>query len=195
MTTYVQGLRGAAEKLYALLENLLTWSRIQRGDMVYSPESWNLNDIISENIELICLQAKQKQIAFQNSVESDIMVHADFYMVNAILRNLLTNALKFTRSGGHIEIFTRRTDASVEVAVSDTGVGIKEEDIPKLFRIDVRYTHTGTAGEEGSGLGLSLCKELIEKNNGTIWVESEIGKGTTFYFTLPCSSEGNKSFS
>jgi PAS domain S-box-containing protein len=188
--TYLQGLREAAEKLYTLLENLLTWSRIQRGDMIYSPNPWNLNDIATENIELLYLQAEQKQISFRNSIESDIMIYADFYMVNAILRNLLTNALKFTNPGGQIEISARRNDSSVEIAVSDTGVGIKEEDLPKLFRIDIRYTHAGTAGEEGTGLGLSLCKELVEKNKGTIRAESEFGKGTTFYFTLPCPSEG-----
>lgn len=185
---HIQGLREAADKLYTLLENLLTWARIQQGEMIYAPNVWNLNDVVTESIELLLIQARQKQITLCHTVAPEIEVYADFHMLCAILRNLLSNALKFTTHGGRVEVAARFSASYVEVAVSDTGMGIQQEDIPKLFRIDVRYTHIGTAGEEGTGLGLSLCKELVEKNAGTIWVESEVGKGTTFYFTLPCPS-------
>jgi len=186
--TYIRDLRESAEKLYTLLENLLTWSRIQQGAMECFFEDLNLSRLTAQTIELSLLQAEQKQITLQSSVGSEMSVYADHYMVSTILRNLLSNALKFTSSGGLIEISARRNETGVEVAVSDTGVGIKKEDIPKLFRIDVRHTLVGTAGEEGTGLGLSLCKELVEKNGGTIWVESEVGKGTTFRFILPQKS-------
>ena len=182
---YVKDLRESAEKLYTLLENLLTWSRIQRGVMEYSPKDLNLRGLTEEALELFLSQAGQKQITLQSSVESEMYAYADYHMVYTVLRNLLSNALKFTPPGGLVEVAARRNGTNVEMAVSDTGVGIRKEDIPKLFRIDVRYTHVGTAGEEGTGLGLSLCKELIEKNGGTIWVESEVEQGTIFRFTLP----------
>jgi len=112
-------------------------------------------------------------------------MYADYNMINTVLRNLISNALKFTPSIGLIKVSARQDESHVEFAVSDTGTGISQEDLSKLFRIDIQYTQVGTAGERGTGLGLNLCKDLIEKNGGKIWVESEIGKGTTFRFTLP----------
>jgi signal transduction histidine kinase len=106
-------------------------------------------------------------------------------MIDAVIRNLVSNAIKFTGAGGTVEISSQSTNNLVEIAVSDTGAGISEENMEKLFRIDVKHISIGTAGEKGSGLGLLLCKELIEKNGGKIKVESEEGKGTTFRFTLP----------
>ena len=107
-------------------------------------------------------------------------------MVNTVLRNLLSNAIKFTPSSGAINVSAQLHDEQfLEVAVADTGMGIKEEDFSKLFRIDIQYTNVGTAGERGTGLGLNLCKDLVEKNGGAIRVKSEVGKGTTFKFTLP----------
>jgi signal transduction histidine kinase len=107
-------------------------------------------------------------------------------MVDTVIRNLVSNALKFTGTGGVVEISARQDDGQyVEVAVADTGIGISKEGIAKLFRIDDQYINVGTAGERGTGLGLILCKDLVEKNGGRIWVESELGKGTTFRFTIP----------
>jgi signal transduction histidine kinase len=102
-----------------------------------------------------------------------------------VVRNLISNALKFTHAGGTIDISTRQEGISIEVSVSDTGIGIAQKHLPKLFRIETTYKRLGTAREKGTGLGLILCKELVEKNGGRIWVESEVGKGTTFRFTLP----------
>ncbi len=182
---HIGKMRKSAEQLYALLENLLTWSRIQRGIIEYAPEDIDLSDVADENVDLFLARAEQKEIMLHSSVKVESRVHADYNMVNTILRNLVSNALKFTPGGGVIEISAQREDTFIKVAVSDTGTGIIEEDIPKLFRIDAQYTNVGTAGEKGTGLGLSLCQELVEKNGGAIWVESEQGKGTTFKFTLP----------
>ena len=109
-------------------------------------------------------------------------------MTNTIIRNLTSNALKFTHNGGEIKLFARGNGHTVEFHVIDTGVGIPDEHLPLLFRIDTQYTNPGTLGEQGTGLGLILCRELVEKNHGIIWVESKPGYGTTFRFTLPCQS-------
>ena len=134
---------------------------------------------------LFAAKAEQKQITLRATSLKDASVYADYSMVNTVLRNLISNALKFTRAGDQIEVSAHSAEADVEIAVSDTGTGISPENIPKLFRIDVHYTNVGTAGEIGTGLGLNLCRELVERNGGRIWVESEVGKGTTFRFTLP----------
>ena len=111
--------------------------------------------------------------------------YADHNMVDTVVRNLLSNALKFTDAGGIVEVSGQQNEGFVEITVSDTGIGMSQKEMDKLFRIDMKYTNVGTAGEKGTGLGLILCKELIEKNGGQIRVESEIGKGTRFTFTLP----------
>ena len=185
----IKKLRKSAEGLYALLENLLTWSRIQRGAIEYDPEDLDLSDVADENIDLFAARAEQKEITLRSMIQMNEMVYADENMVNTVIRNLVSNALKFTPAGGRIELFTQQADDYVEVLVADTGTGIIEEDIPKLFRIDAQYTNVGTDGERGTGLGLSLCQDLVEKNGGEIWVESEQGKGTTFIFTLPKHGE------
>ncbi len=181
----IKKLRKSAEGLYALLENLLTWSRIQRGAIEYDPEEIDLSDVADENIDLFCARADQKQITLRSMIQMGEEVYADENMLNTVIRNLVSNALKFTPDGGRIELSVQPSGEYVEVSVADTGTGIIEEDIPKLFRIDAQYTNVGTDGEKGTGLGLSLCQDLVEKNGGEIWVESEHGKGSTFKFTLP----------
>jgi signal transduction histidine kinase len=182
---HVGRMRSSAERLYALIENLLMWSQIQRGVMEYLPESINLHEIVLDTIELLKPQAEQKQIILSMIIQENMRVYADPGMIDIVIRNLTSNALKFTGVGGSVSLSARQEKQHVEVSVSDTGVGIPEEDIPQLFQIDTQYTNPGTDGEKGTGLGLILCKELIEKNYGKIWVESEVGKGTTFRFTLP----------
>jgi PAS domain S-box-containing protein len=184
---YTKELRDAAEKVYALMENLLTWSRVQRNVMEYTPHELDVYDLVTEAFELFQAAARQKAITLRNTVPPGTMVYADYAMVYTVLRNLMSNALKFTpKGGGHIEMSAKQENTTIEVAVSDTGIGIPKEDLSKLFRIDIRYSHAGTDGEEGTGLGLILCKELIEKNRGTMRAESTVGQGTTFRFTLPC---------
>ena len=182
----IRKLQKTVEQLYALIENLLTWSTIQQGVIKYQLEEVELDQLVEPNLELFTPKAEQKQITLKNSITKGLIVHADSNMVNTILRNLISNALKFTPTGGIIEILTQSYhETDIEITVSDSGIGIKPEDISKLFRIDIPHTNTGTDGEQGTGLGLNLCKDLVEKNGGTIWVESEVGKGTNFKFTLP----------
>lgn len=175
----------SAKRLYALLENLLTWSRVQRGAMEFEPEDFDIQDIIEYNLDLFMSSAEHKQIALNNTIQREFMVHADYNMLNTVVRNLLSNALKFTPTGGAITLAAKNGGQWLEVAVSDTGTGIKSEDLAKLFRIDVQYTNVGTDGEKGTGLGLILCQDLVQRNGGTIRVESEVGAGTTFKFTVP----------
>ena len=185
LTSRAQKIQTSAKKLYTLLENLLTWSRIQRGAMEYEPEPIQLNEIIEETIDLFLSQAEHKTIVLHSASSPDMQVYADYQMLHTILRNLLSNALKFTPAEGRVEITARDDGAVVEIAIADTGVGINPADLPRLFRIDSQYTRQGTAGEKGTGLGLSLCKDLVEKNHGRIWVNSVMDNGTTFTFTIP----------
>jgi two-component system sensor histidine kinase/response regulator len=185
---FIKTLRTSAKIIYALLENLLTWSGLQRSIIEHSPKTIFLNEITDHTVYLFQSGAEQKQITLRNRIQENTTVYADHKMVETIIRNLISNALKFTDTGGTIDVSAVPHNDFVEIAISDTGIGMSEEVISTLFRIDVKYSKTGTAGEKGTGLGLILCKELIEKNGGTIWVESEVGKGTTFRFTLPKKS-------
>lgn len=182
----IQKMRGSAERLYVLLENLLTWARIQQGGIECVPDTLDMRKVTEETRELLLAVASQKQIELHNAVPAHTYVFADHNMTSTVIRNLLSNALKFTPSGGRIDVsVAHQTDDAVSIAVTDTGTGIAPGDLPKLFRIDVHYSNPGTAGEKGSGLGLNLCKDLIEVNGGTIAVQSRQGEGTTFTVTLP----------
>ena len=186
---YVTRIHHSTERLRDLLENLLTWSRLQRNAMSYEPELLDLWELVDDNFALFHSKAEEKQIALKNVVQEDLQVYADANMTDTILRNLLSNALKFTEAEGEITISASLRKQSVEITVADSGQGIAAEELSQLFRTDVQYTRPGTAGEQGTGLGLNLCKELVEKNGGEIWVESSVGEGTTFVFTLPRQSQ------
>lgn len=176
----------SAESLYALLENLLTWARMQRGLIEYAPEVIDLWELAEDNLALFSTNAEHKEITLHSRVAEQTLTYADYSMVNTVIRNFISNALKFTPAHGRIELSaTAGNGPSVEVAIADTGVGIPPDIAAALFRIDNRHTTNGTAGEKGTGLGLILCKELVEKNGGKVWVESALGQGTTFRFTLP----------
>ncbi len=183
----LNSLQLTTQTVYTLLENLLTWSRLQRGVVEFFPQDIFLEDVANLNIDLLHANASQKGISLVAEVAEDAQAYADQNMIDTVIRNLMSNAVKFTSKGGTITVSATVHDDEdvVEVAVSDTGLGIPEEDLAKLFQIDVKYSQPGTAGEPGTGLGLILCKELVEKNGGTIWVESEYGQGTTFRFTIP----------
>lgn len=182
----VSKMRSTAENLYALLENLLTWSRIQRGVIECSPQLLDLSHIMAHNIDLFVPEAERKEITLKNTIQEKTFVYADYSMVDTVIRNLISNALKFTSSGGSVNISSIEHDEHYQaISVSDTGVGIPEDILPKLLQIDTFYTHAGTAGEKGTGLGLILCKELVEQNSGRLWATSEVDRGTTFTFTLP----------
>ncbi len=178
-------LRSSVENLHELLRNLFTWSSVQRGTIEYHPQYIDIREIIGRNLALFKPNAEQKHITLSSLIQGEVPVYADAGMVYAVIRNLISNALKFTEAGGNIKISAAQNKEFVEVSVSDTGIGISEEDLSKLFRIDVKNQRIGTSGEEGTGLGLILCKELIEKNGGNLSLESEVGRGTRVTFTLP----------
>jgi signal transduction histidine kinase len=173
------------KNLFALLENLLEWSRSQTGNIEFKPERFNLAEVLRQNKELLNTQAQNKQIEIVQDGLVDLPVDAHKHSVNTVVRNLISNAIKFTPSGGTITLNAKQTNEFLTVSVADTGVGMSPDVIQKLFRLDTKHTTKGTAEEKGTGLGLILCKEFIEKNGGKIWVESVTGKGSVFYFSLP----------
>jgi ligand-binding sensor domain-containing protein/signal transduction histidine kinase len=174
-----------AELIYQLLENLLTWSRTQRGGMVFSPVRFNLAKLIETNVNLHRTIAGEKRIKVINRNEADHFAYGDTEMIHTVVRNLISNAVKFTALGNTVDVDVVEQPEWLEVLVKDQGVGISPENLQKLFRIDVKYKTTGTAGETGTGLGLVLCREFVEKNGGKIWCESRENSGSIFHFTLP----------
>ena len=167
-----------------LLNNLLEWSSSQTGKLKINPENFFLKNVVDDTIDLLNDYAKKKNITVLNEVPGQIEVFADKNMISSVIRNLLSNAIKFTQNGD-VKISAEDVNSFVKFSITDTGVGIKPEDIKKLFRLDKEFSTKGTANEKGSGLGLILCKEFIEKNNGEIYVKSEKGKGTSFILKLP----------
>lgn len=186
---YIANIYTTAKNVYTLIENLLEWSRIQTGKMDFSPVKMDLFDEVKYTVELLNNNAKNKNISLVGNVPEGTIVCVDNNMIHSVMQNLISNALKFTREGGLVEIISRDAGDFVEVTIADNGIGIKESDLWKLFRIDVQHTTQGTAKEKGTGLGLILVKELIEKHGGKIWAESTEGVGTKFIFTLPKSIE------
>lgn len=175
----------SAKLIYNLLENLLTWSNSQRGRVEYNPVEFNLPKLVDQNMNLHRSHAEKKGIRLVNKIDGDLMVYADMQMINTVLRNLINNAIKFTSKDGSIEVLIEESNNNYVIEVKDEGVGISEENIAKLFHIDQKFKNTGTDGEKGTGLGLILCKEFVEKCGGNIWCESSEGEGTSFYFTIP----------
>lgn len=175
----------SAKNLLKLINNLLEWSMFQAGKMEFKPDQENLFMIVEEVINIIQGNALQKSIKIKNEIKDDISVWADKFMLHSIFQNLISNSIKFTDRGGAIKIFAKEDLDFVEIIVSDSGIGIKQEDINKIFDIKKSHSTKGTENESGTGLGLNLCKELIRKHGGEISVESEIGVGTKFIFTLP----------
>jgi signal transduction histidine kinase len=178
-------MRGSALNLYQLLENLLEWSMLHREITQFEPRNTTLLPLIESCLEVITHSAQLKDIEVSVDVPADLEVVADIHMLMTIVRNLLTNAVKFTHREGKVHISaTPSGEHFVTIAVKDTGIGIAADLIQKIFRIDTNNKTKGTEGEVSTGLGLILCKEFVEKHGGNIWVESEEGKGSTFYFTL-----------
>ncbi len=187
----IKSVNDSANSAFKLLENLLTWSRSQSGVIKYSPEKLNLKILLFETLFDLQGQADKKNINVLDDISENELVFADKNMLATVLRNLISNAIKFTNNGGNIIISSKKqTDSNfVEISVEDTGVGIPKDTIDRLFRIDKNTSTQGTENEAGTGLGLILCKEFVEKHGGKIWAESEIGKGSEFIFSIPCSSD------
>jgi PAS domain S-box-containing protein len=184
---YAQIIHNSSKRAMGLLTNLLVWSRSQTGRMAFNPEVIEMVTLINEVTELLSDAAYQKSITISKRLPHSIITFADRAMISTILRNLISNAIKFTNREGQLVISASQTPAELIIAVADNGIGIKKEMIEKLFRIDENHSTKGTENEVGTGLGLVLCQEFVNKNNGKIWVESEPLKGSTFYFTIPKS--------
>ena len=190
MQSMAIAMRNSAANLFHLLGNLLEWSRMQRGMTTFCPEMFLLMSRISESTVLAIDAADKKNISVSFDIPEDIKVFADIEMVSAIMRNLLTNAVKFTPRGGSIFVSAKSgPDNLVEISVKDTGIGMNQHMIDNLFRLDVNTNRKGTDGEASTGLGLVISKDFVEKNGGQLWVESEEGIGSTFRFTLPVNAE------
>lgn len=182
---YLKIIRTTTKDVYRLIENLLDWSRLQSGRMEYKTEKLDLYHLSENVVNLINPAATKKNLQLISFVPQRSYVFGDMNMLNSVLQNLVSNAVKFTNEFGVISISSAEKNDYMEITVADNGVGIKEKDLSKLFKIEEHFSTKGTKDESGTGLGLLLCKELVEKHGGTMWVESEFGKGTKFYFTLP----------
>ena len=178
-------------RAYNLLSDLLSWANLQSGKVEKKMEKIDLSQIAKENVELLLDHAKEKGIRMFSEINECLLFYSDKDMVATVLRNLLSNAVKFTSENGIVKVSSEAEMDKLKITVSDTGIGISEENIKKLFRPDILYRQLGTNNEKGTGLGLILCKEFIDKLNGEIWVESEPHKGSRFNFTLPFQTTNN----
>lgn len=178
-----------AQRTYNLLEDILTWARAQQGKISFEPQILSFAEICIDIHKTLNLAANAKNITLDYLKADHIYVFADINMLKTILRNLVSNAIKFTNNGGTINISAIQSDSDITISVSDNGIGIPPDSLAKLFDISEVLSTKGTADETGTGLGLLLCKEFVEKHGGRIWVESEVGKGSEFKFTLPFNAE------
>ncbi len=174
-----------AQHLYTLLENLLHWSRSQTGRIAFEPVMLNLHELIEQNIELQKANIEKKNLMVINMIDPEQNIRADREMMALIIRNLISNAIKFSKDGGKIVISATLKENKVELSIQDEGIGMSKDIQSKLFRIDTQVITPGTHNEKGTGLGLILCKEFILKHGGEIWVESEEGKGSKFIISIP----------
>jgi PAS domain S-box-containing protein len=180
----LQLINGTTKNTLVLLDNLLSWAKSQTGQLLYEPNRILLSAIIEESMENSMSMAKSKDITIKHFQADKIEVFGNENMLGSIFRNLISNAIKFSHSGSKINIYAIVKENNVEVCIADNGVGMNSESLEKLFKSAIT-TSKGTAEEKGSGLGLLLCKEFIEKHGGKIWAESHLGKGSKFKFTLP----------
>ncbi|HEX2867902.1 MAG TPA: PAS domain-containing sensor histidine kinase [Ignavibacteriales bacterium] len=178
-------IRNTLERVYRWLDSLLQWSRLQSGRISCRPAEVSLRDVVGYTLELSSAGLLQKRIQITNEVDKNIKVYADRNMLELILQNLLSNAIKFTYPDGKIVIRAEESETEVTVSVTDNGIGMSGEYMEKLFRVDSPFSTNGTLNEQGTGLGLILCGDMVLMNKGKIWAESRQGAGTTFYFTLP----------
>jgi len=172
--------------LESLLDNLLQWARSQSGTLEVNPRCVNIADAVNQNLKIISFNAQNNQIELINEIEEHTRAFADPNLLNTVLRNLISNAVKFSTKGGQVLIKAKKSsNDKIYISIRDQGIGIAKEDINKLFRIDVSTKTIGESTEKGTGFGLILCKDFIEKQGGNIDVESILGKGSTFSFSLP----------
>jgi len=174
-----------ANNLFNLLRNLLEWARIQRGSIVFTPSKIVLAKVLQNIIEAVEDNAKLKEITINKDISDNIVISADEKMLNSLFQNLLSNAIKFTNRGGEVFVKLATQENSVLIEIRDSGIGMSPELLNKLFKLEEKVGHEGTAGEESTGLGLLLCKDFSDFHRGKIWVESEVEKGSSFFVELP----------
>ncbi|MDP3682902.1 MAG: HAMP domain-containing sensor histidine kinase, partial [Ignavibacteria bacterium] len=177
------------KRVYTLIENLLDWSRIQTKRIEITPVVINLSTEVPEILTLLKANAEKKQISIFNKILTPILVFADEYSFRSIMQNLVSNAVKFTNPQGVIIISANEKNDFVEICINDTGIGIDPDLLDKIFNIETRHTTRGTTDETGTGLGLLLCKELAERNGGSITIQSTVGVGTNICVALPRAKE------
>lgn len=182
---FLDTIKISAQNTFNLLENILTWARSNSGKITFEPKKINLSTICDDVISNLIQTAQTKEISINHFIADDITIYADSNMLSTIFRNLISNAIKFTNNNGKISIYAKPHHTNILISVSDNGVGIDPQTLNKMFDISQNITTTGTSNEKGTGLGLLICKEFVEKNGGKIWVESELGKGSNFKFTMP----------
>jgi PAS domain S-box-containing protein len=183
--SFIKNMKETSIRSLKLLENLLTWASSQAHNIAFNPVENRLFDLVSLNIDLNHRAANAKGIILKNDINPNCRITGDFNMLNTVLRNLISNALKFTHRGGEITVSCSQKDNNTEVCVEDNGVGMAADKIDKLFKIESVRSTPGTNNEQGTGIGLILCKEFVEKHGGRIWVESEVGIGSKFLFAIP----------
>ena len=181
-------MKSSANNLNSLLENLLEWSKIEQGLIPFAPEEYKLQPIISQCISILQDTANKKGIKITTDLSDNSTVYADNNILLALIRNILSNAIKFTPKGGSIIINAKEDNQKTTISITDTGIGMNPKMAENLFKLDIQTNRTGTENEPSTGLGLILCKEFIEKHNGEIWVESIENKGSTFYLNFPKKS-------
>src|SRR5664280_1762240 len=186
--SFILELKKSSENTFVLLENLLTWSRTQTGGIKVNAVHFYLAEVVDQQFEVLKNAADSKSISLTNRVSHEINVYADKDMVKTVLINLTNNAIKFTRPGGVINVNAGIKNNEVEVTVEDNGEGIDGSVLENMFKLEKSHSTLGTSEEKGTGLGLLICKEFTERNNGKIWARSEPGKGSRFFFTLPFNS-------
>jgi PAS domain S-box-containing protein len=182
--SFIQSIETLSRNSFKLLDNLLEWARIQTGQLILQLEEFNLLAGLNPTLTLIEQSAFNKGIKFNYTIDNSIFITADKNMLTTIIRNIAFNAVKFTKSGGIVNLIVNKSEQFIQFTIMDTGIGIEEKNLDKLFKIDGKVRRKGTADETGTGLGLLLSKEMIEKHGGEIKVESKTGEGTTFSFTL-----------
>lgn len=190
---YIDIIKNESQLSVNLLTNLLEWSMVQTGRMKYDPEKLDIIEVLNKEFEIIYLKAKRKNIKISVVKDNNYIINADRNMISTIFRNLLSNAVKFTPQNGAIKVTLSKQivdedNENIKITVSDTGVGISQQNVKRLFKIGENASSVGVEGEKGTGLGLILCKEFIEKHDGEIWIESEEGQGSKFIFTIPVIS-------
>ncbi len=182
-------LNNSLNRIFKLLENLLQWANLQSGRLIFKPGIFDLKDLTAQVIEILHPAAEEKFIKLKNEINTELPVYADKNMISTVLRNLISNAIKYTNSGGNVSVNAEFSDGKIQISVNDNGIGIPDEILEKLFKVEEKVTTLGTENEKGTGLGLILCKDFVEKHDGKIWAESNLNEGSTFTFTLPFMPE------